>query len=118
MNRFKNALLIVLSTFVLSQAALAETKNFTMVAVEIDGTKFWLPSTLIVKKGDRIKIRIVSKVPGANSVHGFAIDEFKVREVADPKGREIEFVADKAGIFPIHCHLHPTHIGGQLDVRE
>lgn len=110
--------LLVALTGLVAFPALAELKTFTMAAVEVNGTKFWLPSTLIVKKGDRVKIRIVSKVPGANSVHGFAIDDFKIQEIADPKGREIEFVADKAGVFQMRCHLHPAHIGGQLDVRE
>jgi len=27
-------------------------------------------------------------------------------------------VADKAGIFPIICQLHPAHVGGQLVVLE
>lgn len=110
--------LLAVLVFVAAFSASAEVRNFTLTAVEINGTKFWLPSILIVKKGDKVKIRIVSKVPGANSVHGFAIDEFKIQEIADPKGREIEFVADKAGVFQMRCHLHPAHIGGQLDVRE
>lgn len=114
----KICILMILSLGLVPAAALADVRNFTMAAVDIGGTKFWLPSTLIVKKGDRVKIRIVSKVPGANSVHGFAIDDFKVQELADPKGREIEFVADKVGVFQMRCHLHPAHIGGQLDVRE
>jgi len=30
--------------------------------------------------------------------------------------KEVEFVADKVGIFPTICQLHPAHVGGQLVV--
>jgi nitrosocyanin len=104
--------------FLAASAAFAETRSFTQYAVEIDGVKFWLPSTIIVKKGDTVKIHAVSKVPGANSVHGLAIDAFKIQEVVDTKGKDITFTADKAGVFDIRCHLHPPHVGGQLIVLE
>ncbi|MGZ3698472.1 MAG: cupredoxin domain-containing protein [Bdellovibrionota bacterium] len=110
--------IILILAFLSSLSAFAENRSFRADAVEIDGTKFWLPSSFTVKKGDKVKIHIVSKVPGPNSVHGFAIDDYKVQEVADTKGKDIEFVADKAGIFPIRCHLHEAHIGGQLIVLE
>lgn len=112
------SLVWALLAFAGSSGAQAETRSFNLHTVEIAGTKFWLPSTLAVKKGDKVKVRIASKVPGANSVHGFAIDEFKIQEIADPKGKELEFLADKAGIFTIRCHLHPAHVGGQLIVME
>jgi nitrosocyanin len=108
----------LLLVFLMASSLRAETRDFSLTAVEVNGTKFWLPSSLIVKKGDTVKIHAVSKVPGAGNTHGFAIDEFKVQEVVDTKGKEIQFIADKAGIFPIRCHLHPAHVGGQLLVQE
>jgi nitrosocyanin len=114
MNRF-------LAVALLSLAALparADTRTVNVNAVEIDGVKFWLPSTIVVKKGDTVKIHATSKVPGANSVHGFKIEGYQVEEVADSKGKDIQFTADKAGIFPFSCQLHPAHVGGQLVVLE
>jgi nitrosocyanin len=102
----------------LAPAAFAETRTFNEFAVEVDGVKFWSPATIVVKKGDVVTIHAVSKVPGANSVHGFAIDAFNVKEVIDIKGKDIKFTADKAGVFPIYCHMHPAHVGGQLVVLE
>ena len=32
--------------------------------------------------------------------------------------KTVEFTADRAGIFPIICQLHPAHVGGQLVVLE
>lgn len=118
MKRAVVALAALIAGFAAAPTAHAETRSFSMHTVEISGTKFWLPSTIVAKKGDKVKIRIVSKVPGANSVHGFAIDDFKIQEIADPKGKELELVADKAGVFTIRCHLHPAHVGGQLVVME
>jgi hypothetical protein len=34
------------------------------------------------------------------------------------KPESIEFKADKAGIFPISCHLHPPHVGTELVVLD
>jgi nitrosocyanin len=104
--------------FLIATPAMAEVRNFQTFAVEASGVKFWLPSTFVVKKGDVVKITATSKIPGKNSVHGLAIDAFKIQEVADTKGKTIEFTADKAGIFEIRCHLHPPHVGGQLIVLE
>jgi nitrosocyanin len=101
-----------------STSARAEVRSFQMMSVEVNGVKFWIPSTLTVKKGDTVKIRAVSKVPGQGSTHGLAIDEFKIQEVVDEKGKDIQFNADKAGIYPIRCHLHPAHVGGQLVVLD
>lgn len=104
--------------FAALEVCLADTQQFYLQAVELSGTKFWLPSTVVVKKGDTVKIHLVNKIPGINSLHGFAIDAFKVKEVIDTKGKEIEFTADKVGLFPIYCQLHPAHIGGQLVVLD
>ena len=85
-------------------------------------------SKLKLKKGDTVKIHAISKIGGKNNIHGFAIDEFRVQALVDDKGlvdskgnhtdQDIEFVANKTGIFPIRCHLHPAHVGGQLVVLE
>lgn len=95
-----------------------QVQKFQLFTVELNGTKFWLPSTLVVKKGSQVKIHLITKVPAPNHVHGFKIPDFGIEEVVDNQGKEIEFTADKAGIFPILCHLHATHIGGQLIVLE
>jgi nitrosocyanin len=102
----------------LPMAAQAATQTINMVAVETGGAKFWFPSTITVKKGDTVKIKATSKIAAPNAAHGLAIDDFKVQEVIDDKGKTIEFVANKAGIFPIRCQMHPAHIGGQLVVLE
>jgi heme/copper-type cytochrome/quinol oxidase subunit 2 len=112
-------LFLGLSFFALEHAnASGSVQELQIAAVEINGTKFWFPSTIIAKKGDTVKLHAISKIGGKNNIHGFAIDAFKVQALVGDKLTDIEFVADKAGIFPIRCHLHPAHIGGQLLVTE
>lgn len=120
MKKLRNFLpaLLALAALAAPATALAEKREFTLVTVDIQGVKIWLPSTITVKKGDQVRIQAVSKVPGIGSAHGLTIEAFKIKEVADNQGKTIEFTADKAGIFPISCHLHPPHIGAQLVVLE
>lgn len=93
--------------------------QFTVVNVEYEGTKIWLPATLVVKKGDRVKIKLINNVKSDPNQHGFAIPAYNVAAVVTRgEPANVEFVADKAGIFPINCQLHPAHVGGELVVLE
>ena len=91
----------------------------TIVNVEYEGTKLWLPGTLVVKKGSKVTLKLINNVPSDPKEHGFAIPAYNIAEtVVRGEPKTVEFTADKAGIFPIICHLHPAHVGGQLVVLE
>jgi plastocyanin len=111
---------ILASTLLLVAAtAAAAERSFTIVNVEYEGTKVWVPATLIVEKGDTVKIKLINNVKTDPNQHGFTIAEFKVAAVVDRgEPKTIEFVADKAGLFATSCQLHPAHIGGQLLVLD
>jgi len=109
--------LVAVAGTAMSQSPAAVTQ--TMVNVEYEGTKIWLPGTLVVKKGSKVTLKLINNVPSDPKEHGFAIPAYNIAETVvrgDPK--TVEFTADKAGIFPITCHLHPAHVGGQLVVLE
>lgn len=94
------------------------TRSFTVVAVEVDGTKFWLPSVIAVEQGDKVKLTLINNVPGASNQHGFTIPAYSITEVVTrgtPK--TITFVADKPGVYPYSCQLHAAHVGGSLIVE-
>jgi nitrosocyanin len=94
------------------------TRSFTLVSVEVDDAKIWLPSVIAVDQGDKVKLTLKNLVPGAVNQHGFTIPAYNVTEVVtrgEPK--TVTFVADKAGVFPFSCQLHPAHIGGSLIVE-
>ena len=93
--------------------------EITIVGVEYEGTKLWVPSTIVARKGDRVKVHLISKIPSEPAQHGFAIDAVKVAEVVNRgEPKSVEFVADAVGLFPIYCQLHPAHVGGQLLVVD
>lgn len=116
MNRI--ALLMMLAVFSFPSISESKEVKFRQFSVLVNGVKFWMPSVITVNEGDDVEVEIVSKVPGKNSVHGYTIDAFKIKEVATTTPKTIKFKATKSGIFPITCHLHPAHIGGQLVVLE
>ncbi|OGR79283.1 MAG: hypothetical protein A3I11_08370 [Elusimicrobia bacterium RIFCSPLOWO2_02_FULL_39_32] len=94
-------------------------REFSIVAIEYRGTKVWVPGTLIVRKGDKVKITAINNINSDPNTHGFAIDEFGVKKVvARGEVATVEFTVDKEGLFTIYCQLHPAHIGGQLLVLK
>jgi len=101
-----------------AHAVVAEEMQFTVVNIEFEGSKIWVPSTLVVHKGDKVKIKLINNVKSDPNQHGFSIAAFNVAAVVTRgEPQTVEFTADKAGIFPINCQLHPAHVGGQLVVE-
>ena len=91
------------------------TREFTVVNIETpQGVKVWEPPSLVVNKGDTVKVKLSNKL---DQEHGYRIADYKIEKVV-PGGQAetVEFTADKAGIFPIDCQLHPPHVAGQLVV--
>ncbi|HWP65166.1 MAG TPA: cupredoxin domain-containing protein [Candidatus Limnocylindria bacterium] len=89
----------------------------TLVSVEIEGSKFWLPGTVVAKQGQTVRLTLINKVASDPAEHGFAIPAFGIAEVVSRgETKTVSFTADKAGVFPMVCQLHPAHVGGQLVV--
>jgi FtsP/CotA-like multicopper oxidase with cupredoxin domain len=111
--------LVSLAALLNASATFAAERSITLVNIEYEGTKVWVPGTIVVQKGDTVKIKLINNVTSDPNQHGFSIAEFKVGAVVDRgEPKTIEFVADKAGIFATTCQLHPAHIGGQLVVLD
>ncbi len=70
--------------------------------IEMTASRFVFdPARIEVDEGDKLIVKLRS----VDSVHGFAIKEFKVK-VPVPKGGEVvtaEFVADKPGTYSFVC---------------
>src|SRR5215470_6171990 len=99
----------------LPAASQAGMRELTVVNIETpQAVKIWEPPTLVVKKGDVVKLKLINKL---EQEHGYRIAEFKIEKVV-PGGQAdtVEFTADREGIFTIDCQLHPAHIQGQLVV--
>ena len=101
------------------RASADSPQEFTVVNIEYEGSKVFVPSTLVVHKGDAVKIKVINNIKSEPPNHGFAIPDFKVEEVVNRgETKTVEFTADKAGVFEIKCHLHPAHVHGQLVVLQ
>ena len=94
-------------------------RELQAVNINYEGNNVWTPGTFVVKKGEKVRFKLYNRVKADPNVHGFAIDEFNVKvDVYRDKPETVEFVADKAGLFRIWCHLHPAHLPGQFLVLE
>lgn len=89
----------------------------TVVNIETpQGVKIWEPASVVAKKGDTLKLKLINRHADE---HGYEIAAFGVKEVVPGnQSKDISFKADKAGIYPIKCHLHPAHVVGQLVVLD
>jgi nitrosocyanin len=111
--------LLFLAALTLAAPAFAETREISLMNIKYQGRVIWLPSTIIVKKGETVKLTLLNSVPDDPAVHGFSIPAFGVKAEAErDKPLTVEFKADKAGLFETSCHLHPAHLKGQLLVTE
>ena len=105
---------VLLTVLMLSAryAAAAEPKKFTLINVVLDGTKIWLPSSLMVHQGDDVELTLINKL---DEPHGFKIDDFGIEEVVQPKAQmTVKFTATQPGAHRYICHLHPPHLGGDM----
>ena len=89
----------------------------TVVNIETpQGVKIWEPASVTAKKGDTVTLKLINRHADE---HGYEIAAFNVKEVVDGnKAKDVSFKADKSGIFPIKCQLHPAHVVGQLVVLD
>jgi nitrosocyanin len=109
------ALLLAPLARVASAAEAAPTRKATFVNVQYEGSKIWLPGTLAVTKGTHVDLTLINNVPSGQ--HGFSIPGYGVAVVVEKgKPAHVSFTADRTGVFPIICQLHPAHVGGQLIV--
>lgn len=94
-------------------------KKFTLIAEQVGDTKFWFPSTIVVEPGDKVTLNLKNEIPGTSVTHGFALSAFNISEIVTrgEKPKVVHFTADKPGIYPYFCQLHPAHVGGQLVVE-
>jgi plastocyanin len=107
--------LVVLLTVLMfgaGYAAAAEPKKFTLINVVLDGTKIWLPSSVMVYQGEVVELTLINKL---DDPHGFQIEAFAVEEVVQPQAQmTVKFTASQPGAHSYICHIHPPHLGGQI----
>jgi plastocyanin len=110
------AMILVLGS---SSGVRAQDREFTLINIKYEGKVIWLPSLLVVKKGEKVKLTLVNNVKDDPEVHGYSIPQFDVKaDVKRGTPSIVEFMASEAGLFDTNCHLHPAHLKGQILVLE
>jgi len=69
--------------------------------IEVTAKKYaFVPDPIVVNQGEKVRLMITA----VDVDHGFGLTAYKINKTL-PKGQvqTVEFVADKAGTFPIHC---------------
>jgi nitrosocyanin len=105
---------VLLTALMLSAgyATAAEPKKFTLINVDLDGTKIWLPSSIMVQQGDEVELTLINKL---DDPHGFEIKAFGIEQVIQPKSQmTVKFTASQAGAHHYICQMHPPHLGGNI----
>ena len=82
----------------------------------VEGGAAITPAKLTAHKGREVEITVTNTAK--DKQHGFAIDEFGVKETIDQgKSTTVKFKADKTGTFKVYCQLHnPAHKAAELVV--
>ena len=108
----------IISLFLLFSvfSAFSEVRKITLVNYEIEGTKQWIPGNIAGYEEEELEITLINK---AKAPHGFMIPSHDVTEVVKNDEKKVVKVKLKStGIYPMKCHLHPAHIGGQLIILK
>ena len=91
-------------------------RKITLVNYEIEGVKQWQPGNIAGYEGETLELTLINKAKGP---HGFMIPSHGVTEVVKKNGKtKVILKLKEEGIYPMKCHLHPAHIGGQLIVLD
>lgn len=126
----KDYLLQLQEYAVLPNSAIPNSMNMEFNWLTLNGKAGPASTPLIVKQGERVRIRIVNLGMDHHPIHlhGFTFWETgregaRQPEAIWPRGnttlvgvaqaRDIEFVADRAGDWMLHCHL-PHHMMNQM----
>lgn len=111
-------MMVLIATLLLAATGPTEAaglkKKFTLVNVAFDGTKIWLPGSIIVNQGDSVEFTLINTL---DVPHGFKIDVFGIESIIAAKSKStITFTAKMAGVHEYICQIHPAHVGGQVHV--
>ncbi|MCI0529310.1 MAG: cupredoxin domain-containing protein [Nitrospira sp.] len=118
MSRILMILAFLIGIFLASlwPASAQSAKEFTLLTALVgESANIWLPSTIIVNKGEEVKLKLRNV---GDKEHGFSINVLGIKEVIKPgETKEITLKPSSDGVLYYYCHFHPGHVGGQLMIK-
>ena len=93
----------------------SDVSTVEVVSTNVGGKNVFIPSTIVIVSG---KPHTLSLYNTTDTPHGFKIEGLGVETVLMSKQeQQVELPAlDAAGVYRIHCHLHPPHRSATLVV--
>lgn len=77
----------------------------------------YVPSTLVVHRGDRVVLHIRNLEAGGDDGHTFTLPGYRINRTLSPLATiTISFMASKSGTFPFYCEFHKPWMRGELVV--
>jgi heme/copper-type cytochrome/quinol oxidase subunit 2 len=96
--------------------AAASSDVIQVVSTNVQGKNVYIPATIVVEAGKPAALSVFNTT---DTPHGFSIAGAKIEEVLIPGVEHpIQVPALEAGIYTIHCQLHPPHRNGRLVVID
>lgn len=99
----------------------AKARRIEIETKLVDGTVYWSPERIEVKRGERIEIVANHKLTGGFDFHGLYIPELDVAEQVD---RNVEKKVTRTvpknlepGEYKLGCQFHPAHVAATLVVK-
>lgn len=116
--------IISLISLFLSSALFATTVPPRVIELHTEKVKdvmHWVPETVTVKPGEKVKFVLKHELEGGFEFHGFKVDALKLeKQVNRNKTLEVETMIPKElkrGEYPIACQFHPAHAAAKLIVE-
>ena len=110
--------MLVLTQFVFANEA---PREIVLETQKINDAVHWMPETIEVTRGEKIKFIVKHELQGGFDFHGFFIPVLKISEQVnrnEPKIVEVAIPKDlKTGKHPIGCQFHPKHVKATLVVK-
>ncbi len=110
--------MLVLTQFVFANES---PREIVLETQKINDAVHWMPETIEVTRGEKIKFIVKHELQGGFDFHGFFIPVLKISEQVnrnEPKTVEVAIPKDlKTGKHPIGCQFHPKHVQATLVVK-
>ncbi|HYF90613.1 MAG TPA: cupredoxin domain-containing protein [Symbiobacteriaceae bacterium] len=98
-----------------------QTQLFTVTAMTIGEHHRWMPDTIVVRKGDKLRLNVVNGDPV--NIHGLTVAALglNTNDIKPGESKEVTITANEVGVFSFKCsktECAPDHneMAGQIVV--
>ncbi len=120
-NKFFRISVLIACALGVPSVTFANAPRTLEFRVEKIGDKtHWVPESVEVKPGEKLKIKALYDLEGGFEFHGLAIPELKIaKKVERKKPFEMNIEVPTTGVkeLSVNCQFHPAHVGAKIRVK-